>query len=127
MEMRITELNDFVILLRLDELAKRRNVKLTFAHKKLYIAFVRFCEEKGQYDEDKRQYYLSLTVNEMAHEFAAGHTTVTGALKALSDCGAINRAKSSALKSSDADGSNGRNQAFLTYINVDFLAGDKND
>ena len=113
--MRINELNDFVIFLRLDELAKRHKIKLTFAQKKLYIDFVRFCEKKGQYNEDKGQYYHSLTVSEMAREFAAGHTTVTGALKALSDCGAINRVKSPAVKSNEAGG-------VITNINVDFLS-----
>ena len=124
--MRITDLNDFDISLRLGRYAKQYNVNLTLIQKTLYISFIKFCEEKGKYDEIKRRYYINLSVKEMVCEFKAGHTTVIKALKALSGCGAINRVKSSLFKSSETVGINDKTQAFITYINTDFLSDDKN-
>lgn len=125
--MRITDLNDFEISLRLGKYAKKHNIKLPLAQKTLYIAFIRFCEKNGQYDETKGQYFINLSVKEMAREFDAGHTTVINALKALSDCGAISRIKSSLFKNNETSGVHNATQAFITYINVDFLADEKNN
>ena len=122
--MRITDLNDFEISLRLGKYAKQHNVNLTLIQKTLYISFIKFCEEKGEYDELKGQHYINLSVKEMVREFKAGHTTVINALKALSDCGAINRIKSSLFKNNKSAGVNNAAQAFITYINVDFLSDD---
>ena len=116
--MRIINLHDFEICMRLEKLSKRHNIKLTLAQKKLYIDFIKFCEDKGLYDENGGHYYLSLTISEMSHEFAAGKTTVTNALKALSGCGAVIRVKSSSVKNNEASG-------VITNVNVDFLADDK--
>ena len=117
--MRLTDLNDFEIALRLDELAKQHEVKLSCMHKSIYISLLRYCEKKGEYDENKGRYYVKLAVNEMAVEFKAGHTAVMNALKLLSDCGAVYRVKSSSIRS--GTGNNSKKQAFITYINTDFL------
>jgi len=115
--MRITEVNDFDICLGLEKLSKQYNITLTFEQKNLYIFFIRFCEEKGQYDETTGQYYCNLSVKEIAREFAAGHSAVIKALKALSGCTAINR-----VKSSSVGGKN--NKTVMTYLNVDCLTDD---
>jgi len=121
--MRLTDLNDFDISLRLEELSRKHNIKLTFAHKRIYISLLRFCEEKGQYDENNKGYYVNLAVNEMTDEFKAGHTTVINALKLLSGCGAVSRVKSSSVKNGVPH--SGKSQVCITYINVDFLSCDK--
>lgn len=122
--MRLTDLNDFEIAMRLDELAKHHEVKLSCIHKSIYIALLRFCEEKGEYDENKGRYYINLSVNEILVKCKAGHTAVMNALNLLSGCGAVVRVKSSSVKSGGTNSkiNTNKNKTFITYINTDFLS-----
>ena len=118
--MRLNELNEFKISLSLDELAKKHDVKLSLAHKSLYIFLLGFCIKTGRYDEDKGRYFTNLTVREMIDEYKAGHTTVINGLKLLSDCAAISRVKSSSLAVCGESNAK-KSKSCVTYVNTDFL------
>jgi predicted transcriptional regulator len=119
--MKITDLSDGEILLKLERLAVQNNIHLTFANKTFYISLLHFCEDLGEYDDSSKEYFVELSVSAFVEEFHLSHTTVTQSLKRLSECGAIRREKHKRAFRKLGKGEYVTNSAYRTYLNVVYL------
>lgn len=119
--MRLTELTDSEILLRLDDLAQQHNIRLSFAHKRFYVSLLHLAEEAGEFDEDAKQYFVELSVTAFVERLGVSHTTVAQALKLLNDCGAIRREKHKRAFRKLPNKKYVTNGAYRTYINAVYL------
>lgn len=118
---RLTELTDSEILLKLEELAQPHDVRLSFAHKLFYISLLHLCEELGEFDENSKQYFVELSVSAFVQKFRVSHTTVVQSLKLLSECGAIRREKHKRAFRKVTQDKYVLNGAYRTYVNVLYL------
>lgn len=116
--MRLTELTDSEILLKLETLSQRHNVKLRFAHKLFYISLLHLCEKEGNYDNESEQYYVALSINDFAKTFSVSPTTVVQALKLLKECNVIHRDTYKRDFSKLHDNGYVTNGAGRTYVNT---------
>ena len=119
--MKLTELSDSEILLKLEELSQSRNVKLAFAHKMFYVSLLHLCEAIGELDAVSKQYYVELSVNAFVLEFKVSRTTVVQSLGLLSSCGAIRREKQKRGFRKLSKDEYVKNDAFRTFVNVTYL------
>lgn len=82
---------DEIILIKLNNLARQKGVKLTLTHKLFYLKLVKYAIDNGECLPDR--YIVEKTERELSEHLGISFRMVTQSLQVLTKCGVIGRIK----------------------------------